>query len=275
MRYSPPLIGKQAAFELKLRSNEFDGLEFAGMIWSLSRLLDPPKNMESMHNLEDLLQAAVTVLSVVEKELPKHINHLESTQFAMATLGLGRLSMLAEKPISSNLASILSSRFAEVIVGHDPMSIASLNATLEGMKRMNLLIPEGHSPAFLRLISARHLSNAMLWELCDLAFNLSEARLITPARTVLNFIDRVAIEKERLTPRGAIMLLCIMHACNEFPENIVCRATTKLNTLSPKYQLNEKWITRLSEVRILLPGKIQVMLTMHEDWEQQIFNLFP
>jgi len=267
LKYRPIDIIEEATRELGIRGSEFQGLEFSGMMWSLSKILEHSNSVGEERIGRSLLE---DLMAAVHRELPKHIQSLEASQLAMATFGTGMIASLhGELDMEASLVDAIFGRVLKLLQ-KDTMSVASLNSILEGVYLFHTPVPPKINEEIQTQLSNGILAGTSLWEICDLGFYLSQTSLTDNAANVLMHIEHNEIKHGKLTPRGAVMLFCTMDACNIYPECIVSKATSTLTKLSPKYNFTYKWMQSLAVVRVRLPAKISLRLTMHPQIESRM-----
>eukprot|EP00890_Picochlorum_soloecismus_P005276 jgi/Picsp_1/574/NSC_00571-R1_protein len=267
LKYRPTDIVEEATRELSIRGSEFQGLEFSGMMWSLSKILEHSNSMNEGSIHLSLLEDLITV---AHRELPKHVQSLEASQLAMATFGVGMIASLhGEVDIDAPLIDAIFRRVL-ILLQNNMISVASLNSILEGVYLFHTSFPPKVNEEIQTQLSYGLLARTSLWELCDLGFYLSQVNMSDRAADVLIHIEHSDIKQGKLTPRGAVMLFCIMDKCKIYPECIVSKATSTLNKLSPKYNFTYKWMRKLAVVRERLPAKMRLRLKMHPQIESRM-----
>lgn len=263
-------IVPEIVLELEIRGTEFEGLELSGLTWSLSRLFRLQRMQDGSYDLDDLPKR---IVHVVEKELPKHMASLEASQVAMAVVGLGRLSEMDKTiNISPSLIDFSLDTFHKNIID-DNFSISSLNTVLEGLQILGRQLPPSLHDALRSNITVSTLSRTRIWETCDLCYNACECNVMDVSLEILAFIDEQIADNQRITPRASIMLLHTMCQLDTYPTTTVFQTTSKLASLSPNYNLTEKWLSVLAQTREKLPMHIKHMLELHPEWEEKLQNL--
>lgn len=264
-------IVSEVVLELEIRGTEFEGLELSGLTWSLSRLLHVQHLQDRHYNIDALPKR---IVQVVEKELPKHMTGLEASQVAMALVGLGRLAEMDETiNVNPSLIDISLDTFYKNILDGN-FSISSVNTVLEGLQILGTQLPPALHAALQSNLTVPLLSHTGIWEICDLCYNTCQCNVMDVSLDILTFIDEQIADNQRITPRASIMLLHTMCQLNSYPTTTVFQATSKLVSLSPNYNLSDKWLAVLAQTRKKLPAHIKHMLELHPDWEGKLENQY-
>jgi len=271
MGFRSQSVASETLTELKIRGSEFGGLELSGISWALSRITKGPSD----HNLR------FTICSIIQKDLRKHVGELQPSQVAMAIKGLAHLDPGSVDPmLVTNLVdsfcgpyprskSIDDDMCTDIL--HNSLSVSSVNTLLEGLSLLPMPLPAALCQS-LESRPARYLDKAKFWEVCDLCYYLSQNDMVNLASAIL--LDRIegTVAEERVTPRGAIMLLEAMRRCSTYPPMTLKRATMKLSMLSPNYSIGDQWLRVLAD--LLSQEEVANHLSFHhKEWDDRISRL--
>ena len=274
MGFSSQAVAAETLVELKTRGSEFGGLELSGIAWALSRMLSGAKD-------PSIAQQCGIILQML---LVKHVQGLEPSQVAMAVAGVARLSTTVDAGLIANLVDAFCASFD----GKIPPKTSSLNTLLEALALLQDPAGNdvsGHLPgASAQAAEAVHaveaalrvgdrlnecLTRAQFWEVCDLCYYMGQNDMPLAQRVLVDHLEG-AIGTERLTPRGAIMLLKTMHRCAVYPPVTLDKTTSKIAALSPNYKLGDEWLAILRDL-LNEDDQIAQRITFHHDaWDDRI-----
>jgi len=270
MGFTSQAVAAETLAELKTRGSEFGGLELSGIAWALSRMLARSKD-------PSISQQCSTILQML---LVKHVQGLEPSQVAMAVAGLARLSTTVDGGLIADLVDAFCASFG----GKTPPKTSSLNTLLEALALLQVPAGEDVSGASAQAAEAVQaveaalrvgdrlytcLERSQFWEVCDLCYYMGENDMPLAQQVLIDHVEG-AIGAERLTPRGAVMLLKTMHRVDVYPTVALDKTTTKIAALSPNYNLGDEWLVIL---RHLLDEdeRISQRITFHHDaWDDRI-----
>ena len=274
MGFPSQAVAAETLVELKTRGSEFGGLELAGIAWALSRMLKRSKDPNIGRQCGSILQML----------LVKHVQGLEPSQVAMALAGVVRLST---NDVNEGLVADLVGAFCGSFSGNTPPTTSSLNTLLEALALLQDLADDdvpGHRPKAACAAPAAEavetalrvedrlekcLERAQFWEVCDLCYYMGQNNMLLARQVLVDHLEGT-IGAERLTPRGAIMLLRTMHRCAVYPPITLDKTTSKIVALSPNYNLGDEWLTILRDL-LSEDDRISSRITFrHGAWDDRI-----
>ena len=244
--------------------------------------------------------AATWVLAVADRELPMNLYAMEMSQLAMTVWGMGRLiqglefafldhqnddvhdeDQEEEKMCKNSFYGPAPGTFEalrEVLFHTAPyLPNAYLTSVVEGLSWMSLDSGTENETEWSEIFEALG-NRAMLlaphlfaWEFSSLAFHLTCIGQLEAAAFVLQHGD---IEKisQKLTPKGAILVLAAIAACSEcsFAPELLATARRRLKNLAATYEIDDWHLELLHLALNSLPPQYAQQIKLSKYWKARV-----